>query len=436
MVSQAAFRLLLHDSGAFMARLEQVKPFALHMPMVAAASPSVAARRAIERYFEAGRGELQGILAEFRNWLSGPDGRAAADVEAQRRFAVLRLRFQRLLTQFDLFADTLTQRSEHDFGVWLAGLDMLAHDSLALPGAPYEVPPLLCYLDRGIGAAIRRARTRLPGGGDNPVAIIRVPRERMIGTGVAGSLLHETGHQGAALLGLVDSLRSELRAMRRCDGSLCPTRMLWERWLSEIIADLWSVAMLGIGATYGMINVVALPRAFIFRMKMDDPHPPPWLRVRLSAAMGKALYPDPQWSQLIALWSRLYPPDRIEGQKGRLFQAVEASIPHFVSVLLAHRPPSLGGAALPSLFPLAERTPRRLRMLSRGTVPKVERLAHLAPSLALATLGQARADGMLGPAQETSVIKQLLTVWATRREVAPVRRRLREDVEQWEMNRK
>lgn len=325
MVSQAAFRLLLHDSGAFMARLEQVKPFALHMPMVAAASPSVAARRAIERYFEAGRGELQGILAEFRNWLSGPDGRAAADVEAQRRFAVLRLRFQRLLTQFDLFADTLTQRSEHDFGVWLAGLDMLAHDSLALPGAPYEVPPLLCYLDRGIGAAIRRARTRLPGGGDNPVAIIRVPRERMIGTGVAGSLLHETGHQGAALLGLVDSLRTELRAMRRCDGSLCPTRMLWERWLSEIIADLWSVAMLGIGATYGMINVVALPRAFIFRMKMDDPHPPPWLRVRLSAAMGKALYPDPQWSQLIALWSRLYPPDRIEGQKGRLFQAVEAS---------------------------------------------------------------------------------------------------------------
>ncbi len=48
------------------------------------------------------------------------------------------------------------------------------------------------------GAAIRRARTRLPGGGDNPVAIIRVPRERMVGSGIASSLVHEVGHQAAA----------------------------------------------------------------------------------------------------------------------------------------------------------------------------------------------------------------------------------------------
>ena len=37
----------------------------------------------------------------------------------------------------------------------------------------------------------------------NPVAIIRVPRERMVGHGIASSLVHEVGHQGAALLGLV-----------------------------------------------------------------------------------------------------------------------------------------------------------------------------------------------------------------------------------------
>lgn len=92
---------------------------------------------------------------------------------------------------------------------WLAGLDVAAEDVLALP-AYYEAPPVMCFLERGSGAAIRRARTRLPGGGANPVALIQIPRERMIGTSVAASLAHETGHQVAALLRLVESLRAEL----------------------------------------------------------------------------------------------------------------------------------------------------------------------------------------------------------------------------------
>ena len=99
-----------------------------------------------------------------------------------------------MLTQFDIFADVLSQRSEHDTGVWLSGLDVVAADALALPDY-YEAPPVICYLDRGHGAAIRRARTRLPGGSENPVAVVRVPRERMVGSGIASSLVHEVGHQ-------------------------------------------------------------------------------------------------------------------------------------------------------------------------------------------------------------------------------------------------
>ena len=105
--------------------------------------------------------------------------------------------------------------------MWLSGLDVVAADALALPGY-YDAPPVICYLDRDIGAAIRRARTRMPGGGENPVAIIRVPRERMIGTGIASSLVHEVGHQAAALLDLVDSLRPALRRMQR-DAAPAPS---------------------------------------------------------------------------------------------------------------------------------------------------------------------------------------------------------------------
>ena len=177
----------------------------------------------------------------------------ASDEEAQRRFAILRLKFNVALVQFDTFADVVTQRSENETGVWLSGLDVVAADALALPGY-YDAPPVICYLDRDIGAAIRRARTRMPGGGENPVAIIRIPRERMIGTGIASSLVHEVGHQAAALLDLVDSLRPALRQMQR-DGT--PAQLvwkLWERWISEIVADFWSVARVGIAATLGLIG--------------------------------------------------------------------------------------------------------------------------------------------------------------------------------------
>ena len=111
------------------------------------------------------------------------DSEDPAPREAQRRFTLLRLRFNSIICQFDIFADVLAQRSEHETGVWVAGLDDVAADALELPGY-YTAPPVICYLYRGHGAAIRRARTRLPGGDLTPVVIISVPRERMVGSGV------------------------------------------------------------------------------------------------------------------------------------------------------------------------------------------------------------------------------------------------------------
>ena len=142
-------------------RLARVKPFALSEAMVPAAAISTQAQIAIERYLIAGRRELRSRLLSYLQWMQGPEGRAASPEEAQRRFTFLRLRFNTVLSQFDLFSDVITQRSEHDTGVWLSGLDAVAADALHLPGGYFESPPLICYLDRGSGAAIRRARTRL-----------------------------------------------------------------------------------------------------------------------------------------------------------------------------------------------------------------------------------------------------------------------------------
>ena len=299
--------LLEQEARALLTRLDRVKPFVLQETMLPAAALSPAAQTGIERFLMRGRRELRGRIHRYIRWLQGPGG-AAPPEEIQRRFTFLRLQFNLALTQLDLFSDAITQRSENETGVWLSGLDVAAQDALVLPGGYFEAPPIVCYLHRGLGGAIRRARTRLPGGGDNPVAIIRIPRERMIGYGIASSLVHEVGHQAAALLGLVESLRPVLqRRWRTLDGPTAQAWRLWERWISEIVADFWSVSRVGVSSTLGLIGVVSLPRAFVFRLNADDPHPFAWIRVQLSCAFGAALYPHPQWRQLAAVWESFYP---------------------------------------------------------------------------------------------------------------------------------
>lgn len=409
-----ASELLVQEAGALLTRLARVTPFSLIMTMTPAAMPSAEALQAIEQYLVLGRHQLRDKIRRYIRWLRSSASRQVPPAERQRRYAVLKMLFNRVLTQFDLFADVLTQRSEHKNGVWLAGLDVVATDAINLPGRYLEAPPLICYLSPGYGAAIRRAGTRLPGGGKNPVTIIRVPRERMVGSGISASLIHEVGHQGAVLLGLIDSLRAELRKIAPRDPDLLEVWPLWSQWISEIIADYWAIAHLGIGSTLGLIGVMSLPRAFVFRVNPVDPHPIPWIRVKLSCAMGQALFPDPQWARVNRIWDQLYPLSSQPQHKQDLFRQIEDALPDFVRLLLHHRPRSLHDKRLREVFPVAQRQPARLRSLFRIWSHAPTKMRRQPPSLVLAVIGQAKADQRLSPTREGRTLVHLLNYWALR----------------------
>ncbi|MDR5757125.1 hypothetical protein [Caballeronia sp. LZ035] len=406
-----ASAMLAHEARALLARLARVSPFALNEPMVPAAALLPSAQSAIERYLVEGRQQLHRLVLGFLSWLAQSPGVSAE--EAQRRFALLRLQFNTVLTQFELFRSVVTQRSEHETGVWLSGLDVVSADALTLVGNYYRAPPVICYLDRGVGAAIRRARTRLPGGGMNPVAIIRVPRERMIGSGIASSLVHEVGHQAAALLGLVASLRPTLQGMQR-GGSDQLAWALWERWISEVVADFWSIARLGVVSTLGLMGVVSLPRPFVFRLNADDPHPMPWLRVALSCEIGNALFPHPQWQALLDLWTSFYPvrPDHLREQG--IFEGLRSTMPAFTALLINHRVARLRGRSLSEALDVEARQPARLARLYQSWCASPAGMYDAAPTLVFAVLGQARMNGHLNAEEESDVFAKLLTHWALR----------------------
>jgi hypothetical protein len=407
-----AFWTLEQEARAMLCRLGRLRSFALQETMVPAASVSVEAQSAIERFLVRGRRALHGQIRKFVRWLRSPEARGSTAAEAHRRFTLLRLRFNVVLSHFDIFSEALSQRSEADNGVWLAGLDVVSRDALELPGV-IDAPPVICYLARGPGAAIRRARTRLPGGEENPVAIIRVPRERMVGTGIASSLVHEVGHQGAALLELVQSLRDDLADARGANGA-ADAWTLWRRWISEIIADFWSVARLGATSTTGLMGVVSLPSAFVFRLDPDDPHPAPYIRVKLSAAIGDALYPHPQWRRLVSMWETFYDVGRLPPARRALFERLDATIPALVERLTAHRPARLGGRSLAEALTAPDRHATRLGRLYDQWQARLPLMGRAAPTLAFAVLGQARLDGRLTPEKESDLIASLLRHWAWR----------------------
>jgi hypothetical protein len=404
--------MLEQEARALRTRLAGVRPFALQESMLPAANLLPASQIAIEKFLSVGRTELRRLLDEFLRWLRSAETANSGSEEAQRRFTLLRLRFNSVLTQFDLFDNVITQRSENQTGVWLSGLDVASADALRLRETFFEPPPLICYLDRGTGAAIRRARTRLPGGGASPVAIIRVPRERMIGSGIASSLFHEVGHQAAALLGLVESLRPSVRAMTRDNPEDAPAWQLWERWISEILADFWSVARVGIAATIGLMAVVSLPRPFVFRLDARDPHPMPWIRVKLSAALGHALYPQPAWEQLVNLWESFYPPRSLDPEQLDTLAMLERTMAAFVMLLIHHRPAALRGKSLTEALDLEELWPVRLRSHLQHWRSEPQDMYRARPIVVFATIGQGRADGKITPEEEHTVLGKLLTHWA------------------------
>ena len=147
---------------------------------------------------------------------------------------------------------------------------------------------------------------------------------------------------------------------------------------------------------------------------MDDPHPIPWVRVKLSSAIGQALYPHPQWNRLARLWESLYPPAGLDEERQRLLSLLERAMPEFVEILVNHRPPSLRGGSLKQILAEEERRPARLADYYRAWRSRPSLMRRAPPSLVFAVMGQARIDETVSPEEESRVIAGMLTYWALR----------------------
>jgi hypothetical protein len=228
-------------------------------------------------------------------------------------------------------------------------------------------PPVLTYLDKGIGASILKAGLRLwDGGVDNPVAVIKIVRHNLLRP---TSLIHEAGHQVAHILAWNEELAEAYRGA--FSGALGRT---FARWSSEIAADAFAFVHAGYASVAALHDVLDGGPRTVFGH--DLVHPIGAVRVVLGVEMCRLAYGPGPWDELARLWRLRYPVERAPRAVRPLIRHSLPRLHELAAVTLEQPRRAFGGAALTSIVDPGAVAPRELARLERRAGLALERSSH------------------------------------------------------------
>ena len=267
---------------------------------------SAAAWRSLERYLDVAiRGHLSEDVDRLMRQadLLAAELRAAFSIEQleQVRLHVIdfRRRYLQVETALEFYGHAVNSRTTPRLAGLLSACDTLAVLSMRAVLDPLgkSVPPIVTYVEAGLGAAIRRAHLRLWDGGSlTPTAVLKITRQNLRRP---TALIHESGHQVAHIAGWNDELAGLLRReLAPVSTELADT---WAGWSSEIAADTHAFAHTGYGSVAALHDVVA-GGSTVFRLIDGDPHPVAYLRVLLGVQMCVRFFGAGPWDDLGRAW--------------------------------------------------------------------------------------------------------------------------------------
>ncbi|KRE71775.1 hypothetical protein [Arthrobacter sp. Soil762] len=283
-----------------------------------------------------------GVLAARLTTATAPAELAAIRTGMLR----LRRRYEQVETVLDFYGDAVNTRTSPRLGAVLRGLDALAVDSMdrVLRPLGMSTPPVLTYLDKGIGASILRSGARLWDASLSPVAAIKITRHNLWRP---TSLIHETGHQVAHMTGWTAELGSALY------NRMAPVSVLaaesWRSWASEVAADVYAFALLGYAPLPALATVVDGPTSKVFRMPPGDPHPFGWVRVLFNVGLCRSWFGPGPWDGIARTWMLRHPVEKASRDVQAICRASLAQLPALADVCTRMPLRAFGGASLASL---------------------------------------------------------------------------------------
>lgn len=330
---------------------------------------SAAAWQGLDRYLG---GTLQGHLRAAVGRLQREADVLAAELRAadtepeleqvRRHVVRFRRRFLQTETALDFYGDAVNSRTNTKLAALLAACDVLARRSLEAVLGPlgHPAPPVLTYIDKGLGASILRSGLRLWDGRTLSVAAaIKITRHNLYRP---TAVLHEAGHQAAFMLGwneeLAEALRDDL-------AEVPPVAELWSGWASEIAADCFAFAHAGYGTVAALHDVIAGEPASVFALRPLDPHPIAYLRVLLGSQTAVRFFGAGPWDDLARTWTRVHPlsesPVAIRG----LLSASVERLPQIVETCFLRPMRAFGGRTLAAVADPGRVRPDALAQLAR-----------------------------------------------------------------------
>ncbi len=234
--------------------------------------------------------------------------------ELRVRVIRFRHRYLQVETALEFFGHAVNTRTSPQIAGLLRACDTMAESSMRKVLEPLgrPVPPILTYVDKGLGASILRAGLRLwDGGSVSPAAALKLTRQNIY---QPTSLTHEAGHQVAHIVGWNEELAALLeRELAPASREVAAT---WAGWASEIAADTHAFAHTGYGSVAALHDVVS-GGPTVFRLISGDPHPVAYLRVLLGVQMCIRFFGAGPWDDLGRAWVEAYrlpsaPPDARE----------------------------------------------------------------------------------------------------------------------------
>jgi hypothetical protein len=256
-------------------------------------------------------------------------------LRVRRQLLNFRNRYTRVEMTLVFFADAINTRTNPKISGYLKACDILAYRSMAMLldqlGKP--TPSALSYFEKGIGAAVLRANLRLWDGiGVNPVAAIKITHHNLLRN---TALIHEAGHQAAAVVGWNEELASMLAT--GLTGAPAGVPGEWASWASEIGADAFAFVHTGYASVAALHDVLAAEEQVVLRHTPGDPHPISYIRVLLGVEMCRQFYGAGPWDDLAQAWVQLYSLQKATGDTRALLQASLPLLPRIVQLTL-HEP--------------------------------------------------------------------------------------------------
>jgi hypothetical protein len=285
----------------------------------------------------------------------------------RREVITFRERYLRVETLVDFYGDAICSRANPQVASYLRACDLLATRAMAELLVPlgHRPPPLLTYLDKGLGASILKAGLRLwDGWSESRVATIKIARHNRCHP---TALLHEAGHQAAHMLGWTEELAVLLaRGLPNGSAHLGQT---WAQWASELVADAFAFNHAGYAAVSALHDVLSGPPAWVMHIRDGDPHPVSYLRVLLGCAMCTRFYGAGPWDALASAWRNSFPLEDAGGAPRDFFEASQDALPRVVELLLLAPCRAFGGRSLAACLDPTRVSPAALAELERRAGP-------------------------------------------------------------------